>query len=306
MDCTLPATLSWTLGLALAIGTFLSYVPQEVKIVMTKSSAGISPLYLCLALVFSYGSLTTSLLSNWGSFSCCGELNFWECNELLMDVWQIVVMPLSTTTIEILFLVYFKVLPPDGMVAESEEFVEFEKKQRTIAYRFAYWFCVLLFTNCWICAMLLVGWGYWSTPVTLYAEFVSFVIFFTTLLQLWPQIYRTYKQKTAGSISLLTQAIQCPGNLLVVIFQASAGNSWYVWMPFLNAGVQQLILCLLIVWYDYMPCYKTQREARKAALVSESEKDLTGDLDPASDSVDESSALLRKKQDSINSDLGLP
>lgn len=304
-DCTLPTTLTWVLGLALAVGTFLSYIPQEVKIFTSKSSAGISPLYLFLALVFCYGSLTTSLLSNWGSFGCCAHLNFWECNELLMDVWQIVVMPLSTSIIEVLFLVYFQVLPAEGVDEGSEEFQSLFRKQRSVAYRFAYWFCVLLFTNCWICAILLVGWGYWSTAVTRYAEFVSLVIFCTTLLQLWPQIYRTWRQKTAGSISLLTQAIQCPGNLLVVIFQASAGNSWYVWMPFLNAGVQQLILCILIVWYDYMPCNKARREARKAALKALDVQESAVSLDEKdASSGDERSALLGKE--STHFDLTLP
>ena len=109
----------------------------------------------------------------------------------------------------------------------------------------------------------------------------------TTILQIWPQIYQTYVQKTAGSISLLTQAIQCPGNLLVVLFQISSGTTWTVWLPFLNAGAQQLLLCSLIVWYDYMPCNKERREEKKR---EKEEKESSKEM--ADQEISESSGLL--------------
>ena len=51
-----------------------------------------------------------------------------------MDVYQIAVMPLCSTTIQILFLTFFKRLPPKGVDEDSEEMQEYTSKWRKISF----------------------------------------------------------------------------------------------------------------------------------------------------------------------------
>ena len=85
------------------------------------------------------------------------------------------------------------------------------------------------------------------------------------MVQYFPQIVATFKYKTAGSVSLVTLAIQAPGNLAVVIYQLLAGSSLPTWLPFLSSFVQQTILIIEILVFD---CIK-KKENQRDEIVSE-------------------------------------
>jgi hypothetical protein len=59
--------------------------------------------------------------------------------------------------------------------------------------------------------------------------------------QVLPSTYSA--QQKAGSLSILMQVIQAPGNFLIAAYQALAPNSSVTtWLPYLLAGLLQLAL----------------------------------------------------------------
>mmetsp|Transcript_15874 Transcript_15874/g.62022 ORF Transcript_15874/g.62022 Transcript_15874/m.62022 type:complete len:279 (-) Transcript_15874:40-876(-) len=260
MDCTLPSTSTWVLGLALAIGTFFSYTPQQIKIAYKRSSAGISMFYLFLALIFNFGQFTTTILSNWGEFLCCQDLTFSQCNELIMNVYQVAVMPVGTTIFVGLAMLFFDRFPQPGMDKDSHEFYDYLRKARRNAWLLMLSFCVILLVDFVICVTLLVVCGYDSNQVQVYADLITGIVICSTMVQFWPQIYRTFRNKKSGSISSTTLWIQCPGNFIVAAFQIASGSGWVVWIPFLNVGVNQLVLLGFVMYYDCAPSYRRKRK----------------------------------------------
>jgi uncharacterized protein with PQ loop repeat len=90
-----------------------------------------------------------------------------------------------------------------------------------------------------------------STAVVAYADGISIIVILSTLVQYIPQIYTTYKNRSGGSISVITLAIQAPGNLAIVLYQLLAHSTIATWLPFLSAFVQQTILIIEICVFHY-------------------------------------------------------
>ena len=88
----------------------------------------------------------------------------------------------------------------------------------------------------------------------------------STVVQFFPQIYATFVHKTAGSVSVVTLAIQAPGNLAVVIYQLLSGSALATWLPFMSSFVQQTILITEIAFFD---CFWNKRKKNEASLLSE-------------------------------------
>jgi len=70
------------------------------------------------------------------------------------------------------------------------------------------------------------------------------------IFQWAPQIYTTWKKKSAGALSLLMLLLQMPGALLVMFFQAVLNAADITtWAPYAFLFVEQLILVILISIY---------------------------------------------------------
>ena len=70
-SCVIPDVLTISFGLVLTIGTSLSYIPQQIRIIRLRSSRGISPMYLFISAVFSFGSILSICLLQYDTFQCC-------------------------------------------------------------------------------------------------------------------------------------------------------------------------------------------------------------------------------------------
>ena len=87
---------------------------------------------------------------------------------------------------------------------------------------------------------------------TVYGEILNSVSSIIALFVYVPQILHTYSLKTSGSFSLLMLSIQMPGAFLVFAYQSFFTNSSVInGIPYLISGIQQLILLILCIYYDY-------------------------------------------------------
>lgn len=70
------------------------------------------------------------------------------------------------------------------------------------------------------------------------------------ILQYAPQIYKTYKSRLVGALSLGTMAIQVPGSVLFVIsLLLSPGTNWTSWLAYaVTGGMQGALLVICILW----------------------------------------------------------
>jgi uncharacterized protein with PQ loop repeat len=82
-----------------------------------------------------------------------------------------------------------------------------------------------------------------TPPHPLLQYFATFLGLSGTLLavlQYAPQIYKTYRAKLVGALSLGTMAIQVPGSVLFVIsIVVRPGTNWTSWLPYAVTGLMQ-------------------------------------------------------------------
>lgn len=216
-----------------------------------RSSQGLSALFLFIAGVFSLGSLLSTCILQFDRFVCCthSDVNFAQCNEMLLAIYQIAVMPLNIGIIYTLSVIYVDPVPaPKDHPSPST----FESRQRLIMYTSYFWICCLLLYCIYVASLLMLGWGWDSRIVAGFGKLISGVVFLSTFIQYAPQIYSTFQLKAAGSVSIVTLLIQAPGTLVVIIFQILAGSSIYTWLPFVSILIQQTILVIEILVFEFL------------------------------------------------------
>jgi len=126
---------------------------------------------------------------------------------------------------------------------------------------------------------LVFGLGECSSAVINFGFSAGILSTVCTFVQWGPQIYSTYRLKAVGSYSILTLAIQAPGTLVVVyflLFISKEGIS--TWLAYLTAGIQQLILLSLLIYYNYKGKKDEEsihvNQSLPASGVSDTEEDL--------------------------------
>ena len=83
-----------------------------------------------------------------------GSQTFAQCNELLMNVYQVAVMPVGTTIFVGLALVFFDRFPKGELERESDEFAEYFKAAKRQAYLLMGTFLIILSIDLVICVIL--------------------------------------------------------------------------------------------------------------------------------------------------------
>jgi uncharacterized protein with PQ loop repeat len=82
-----------------------------------------------------------------------------------------------------------------------------------------------------------------SPPHSLLSYLATFLGVSATLLavlQYAPQIYKTYRAKLVGALSLGTMAIQVPGSVLFVVsLVVRPGTNWTSWLAYAVTGLMQ-------------------------------------------------------------------
>lgn len=118
----------------------------------------------------------------------------------------------------------------------------------------------------------LMGW-------TAFAEVIILSFF---LVHYIPQIYETYQQKTAGSISLITLAFMCPGTFVWTIYLALQGkiidnnkqaSNPIVWVPYLIVFIMQGVLLGMGLYYEREKKRKMYLLFDKATNIIDKEED---------------------------------
>ncbi|KAI8366046.1 uncharacterized protein BYT42DRAFT_505519 [Radiomyces spectabilis] len=103
-----------------------------------------------------------------------------------------------------------------------------------------------------ITVLLLVfvgGPDHWQTNY--WAAFLGIFSMVLAALQYFPQIWKTWKRKAVGALSIPMMMLQTPGTALFVYsIMVRPGTNWTAWITYMVTGILQgTLLVLCIVWH---------------------------------------------------------
>ncbi|KAG0172051.1 hypothetical protein DFQ28_010086 [Apophysomyces sp. BC1034] len=103
-----------------------------------------------------------------------------------------------------------------------------------------------------ISALLLVIVGGPEHRITnLWAAFLGVLSMILAALQYLPQLWKTWKRKTVGALSIPMMCLQTPGTALFVYsLMVRPGTNWTAWITYMITGILQgMLLTMCIVWH---------------------------------------------------------
>ncbi|ORY33152.1 hypothetical protein BCR39DRAFT_521481 [Naematelia encephala] len=276
------------LSLGLCTGLVISYLPQHIRIIRAGTSEGFSPWFLLLGATSSASGMLNILIVQWPLFRCCRILSSGRCFESLLGFYQVTLQWLLFTIILILYLYYYpahlkyqRTLPfstsqngygttgsngespepgESNIVQENVNGVSKAVKARlstTPEWRLAVTLGIVVALHLGLLLLLSLALLLVLPPTSpphpllqYLATFLGVSALILSVLQYAPQMYKTYRAKLVGALSLGTMAIQVPGSVLFVLSLVfRPGTDWTSWLVYAVTGVMQgALLVICIIW----------------------------------------------------------
>jgi len=232
------------IGLILVIGTFLSFLPQHFSIIYRRSHIGLSLFTLWLFPISNVCNTMNAILDDWEGVMCCSKLDPWECFVNILVIDQLVVNAFCQTFVFILALMFYE---HDGSRASARL-----KLAAQLGFLF---FCVFALVVTYVGVVLVELLGPHHHATVAYSYSLGIFSAVGPALTWTTQIWVTYKLKSAGSFSIISLVIQCPGTGLQALFQGILNGDLVVALPNTVGFVEQLILLIMCLYYEL----RTQR-----------------------------------------------
>lgn len=234
-------------GCFLATAALLAPLPQLIRVIRRKSSAGVSLFTLTLALFYMTANVVSSLLTKWNTLqTLCGS-EPGACVIHLLDVLQQV----NADIAYIYLLIGVTSYPPLN-----------SWRRRAATY-----------SSFLLVVAVLTGFVMFSSqhPCTretsIAAEYSASFAGLVVVVAFIPQLVETWRCQGRGSISYLFFAIQAVGCLLIAAVNALVfHDSWTTWVPFLVGGAIQASIVGLGVYFLYCPGMALQPPKVEEAL----------------------------------------
>jgi uncharacterized protein with PQ loop repeat len=221
------------IGISLAIGTVVSYVPQFHNIVKNRSVRGISELSLILLNLASMFLTVNVLIFSWDVFSCSPFTG--ECFSSLLPF-------LDVTISWLINLVYYLI------------FITFKIKNREKRCISGMQYCIvyLLFIIIIVILSLTEKMQNNKEFFKIYQEVLGISSAILNGLVYVPQIFTLLRNKEIGSNSILMYALQTPGNILILFYQAILFHAPIsTWLTFVVVFCQQLIILIILIFLHF-------------------------------------------------------
>jgi len=258
------STFAIVLGIFLVVASFLSYTPQWIEIIWSKSSIGLSIYSIGFGNFGSWLSLWNAILLQWDLFGCCEHWSVTKCQFHLLSIYQISVPAIGQFIILHLFLIYY-----DRAKQEKTPYASMRSFYFSLATYFTN-MIIFMMAPIGVSAALVVELGYRSSVINIWAKVLGITSAVITICQWAPQIYKTYVAKDKGVLSIYMLLIQFPGSLLVTYFQAfSFHTDVSTWLPYFMSAIQQGILLALCLYFSYKNRNKKKDEAEEKLLTTE-------------------------------------
>ncbi|KAJ1949545.1 hypothetical protein FBU59_001098 [Linderina macrospora] len=254
----IPSAQNTILTGILCVGTFLSYLPQHIKIIKHRTSEGISPYFILLGTTGAGSNITNMLLLQFLVMQCC-----------TVQTWGAV--------------------PAGDETAETSEAspllpaAEGAPKRLAMEWKVALWVATAVAvhgTMCILMSTLLVAFmGPYSAPTRTWASLLGLFSLCTTCMQFIPQIIKTWRSGQVGALSIPMMLMQTPGGFVFAYSIAiRPGVNWSSWIStFVAATLQGVLLTICLVFERAKGARRAQDSSAAAAgAVVENEESASG------------------------------
>lgn len=283
-------TFTSILTVVLLVGLVLSYLPQHLRIIMSKSSEGFSPWFLLLGSTSSASVMLNVVALQWGVIKCCSVVSAVSCMESLGGVAQVGLTWFLFTMILVLYMIYFpehlKYSEVDISAQPGRPPMHLQTTVKTDEWRLAItlsWVVAFHIVFIIFVTFLLIGTNASTTTLGLWTSFLGIFSASIAVVQYLPQLVHTWHSKLVGALSIPMMCIQTPGAVVMVTSIAiRPGTNWTSWAPFAVAGIMQGILLVM--------CFAWKQRQHKLHI-DDFGIPVTGDLVP-----NETSPLLNDAQ----------
>ncbi|CAG8495654.1 9339_t:CDS:2 [Ambispora leptoticha] len=241
------------IGVFIACGLLVSYLPQHFRIIRIKSSEGLSPWFLLLGTLSGTSSLYNMIILQYQMIECCAIVSAGQCFKNTLGVFQIGLQWLMFTIIFILFLAYF---PEHRKLTQYIPHLHYGNppSTRSLEWRISLGIAVTVTAHFLLVSAIsiyLLSFYNGSSQAEYWADFLGVASMLLASVQYLPQIWRTWRRKTVGALSIPMMLMQTPGSFLFVYSLAvRPGTNWTSWIVFLVTGcLQGILLVMCIAWH---------------------------------------------------------
>jgi len=241
------------ISIFIACGLLISYLPQHYRIIKIQSSEGISPWFLLLGTVSGTSSLFNMVILQYRMLECCARVTAVACFENTLGIIQLAIQWAMFMLILVLYLLYF---PEYRKLTHYVRHLHHGNPPHTrsiewrvslgVAYTVSIHF-LLVSAISWYLLKFVGGPTNWETEY--WADFLGIMSMLLASIQYLPQIWKTWKRKSVGALSIPMMLMQTPGSFLFVYSLAiRPGTNWTSWIVFLVTGCLQgtlLVMCIV-------------------------------------------------------------
>ena len=238
---TIPTSVD-ALTVALTVATVAVTVPQYIKLLRSRSSAGLSLPTVVLTAGLNLCDVAAAIITKWRQLQDCAHGA--ACVPELLDLVQTVVLTATSAAVLVMVVCY---PPHDGAAARSVAAITLF----ATAVAWAVSAGVSLAAPC-------------SRGALSLAQAYGVAAAGCAVVQYIPQLRTTLLERSSGSLSVSFYLLQAAGGLIVAAEQVfAAADPWPVWLPFLCSTSMQLVVALCCVYFD---CVARQRRAGDSAV----------------------------------------
>ncbi|KAJ2491233.1 hypothetical protein IWW37_002485 [Coemansia sp. RSA 2050] len=278
-----PSSQNTLLTALLCAGTFLSYLPQHLKILKRRSSDGISPYFILLGTVGAGSNITNIILLQFIALQCCTVQTYGACVASLLGIFQVVI---QGTMFYITFILYMSFFPDQSKyedVAGSAE-TEADSESRplllprggsrgppSVEWQTAIWVAGAVVLHAGICVfmsvLLVAVIGPYAAPTRTWASLLGLFSLCLTCLQFFPQIIKTWRSGNVGALSIPMMLMQTPGGFVFAYSIAiRPGVNWSSWISTFVAATLQCVLLVICLLFEAQAKNQRALESADAAV----------------------------------------
>ncbi|KAF9165564.1 hypothetical protein DFQ26_009759 [Actinomortierella ambigua] len=242
------------LNVFILAGMVISYVPQHLRIIRKGTSEGISPWFLLLGCVSATSTFFNIIILQWRIIQCCKVIRLGPCLESMLGIAQLGAQFVMFSLVFVLYLIYY---PPYKKVNEAIHNLNLSCLPATsMEWALSVFIAKVVLGHFVLCLtfttfLLSVVGGPENPWTSSWAGFLGILSATLATIQYLPQIYRTYRRKSVGALSIPMMLMQTPGAALVTLsLILRPGANWTTWIVYAVTGtLQGVLLCLCIYYY---------------------------------------------------------
>lgn len=273
VDASYEAVVT-VVALLFVVGTFLVFLPQIYEIVKHRHTVGISFFSLWIANMNGFSGGWNIIMLNAQALHDCGK-DALACINTVSVVLQILLSWIMPFVIYICYLIFFVDIKYVDIKRPSD--ILDKRPNESLRWTSREWYIVIFSTIVYIIFFIVlvviyiplaVVYGINGNITLIYAESIGYVTAALNVVQWMPQIILSIRRKNSGSFSILSLILMTPGTFAQAVLLIVENQNISAWITFIIAGVQQIILIAILIYFDYIHKWLIKyRENRKVGMI---------------------------------------